>query len=66
MLDPTPRTATESAPSIHFCEDCGELLYAFCLVAHVHGPADARSLEIVRRYHAEGCAWVARAEKAVR
>ncbi len=49
----------------HFCEDCHSMLYSFCLVAHVHGPADARSLEIVSKYHTQGCAWVARAASSL-
>lgn len=56
----TTQTKTESA-TIHFCEDCDSMLYSFCLVAHVHGPADMRSLEIVQKYHTKDCAWVTRA-----
>ncbi len=52
---------TNTTAAIHFCEDCDKMLYSFCLVAHVHGPADLRSLEIVSAHHAKDCAWVARA-----
>lgn len=58
----TTAQQTTADQTIHFCEDCNSMLYSFCLVAHTHGPADKRSLEIVSEYHAAGCAWVARAQ----
>jgi len=58
----TTAQQTTADQTIHFCEDCGNLLYNFCLVAHVEGPADKRSLEIVAAYHADDCVWVAGAQ----
>lgn len=58
---PCMNTTQPTQPVISFCEDCDSMLYSFMLVAHVHGPAEARSLEIVQKYHAKDCAWVARA-----
>lgn len=64
-MNTTAQQTTAADQTIHFCEDCGNLLYSFCLVAHTEGPADKRSLEIVSAYHADDCAWVARAKASL-